>query len=271
MLFRSANPSGGQVVAGSATITTPTAQSMVINQTTSNAIINWNTFSIGANESVRFNQPSASSIALNRVLGNTRSEIFGQLSANGQIFLVNPNGVLMGRGAEISAAGFLASSLGITDADFLAGRYRFTRGPIAGDVINEGSILTPGGYTALLAPNIINNGLISARLGTVALASGERVTLDLAGDGLIRVAVDEAAGVHVGQARRGACARAARHPWQPRHHGVDSERLPDEQQRQLAAAPEQWASGDQHGDPVGHRQLPDCGNARSEHPQLHAV
>ena len=186
------NPTGGQVVGGSATISTPGASSMVIDQTSGKAIINWNSFSIGAGESVRFNQPSASSIALNRVLGNTRSEIFGSLTANGQIFLVNPNGVLMARGAEVSASGFLASSLGITDGDFLAGRYSFTRGAIAGPVINEGSILTPGGHTALLAPNIVNNGLIAARLGSVALAAGDRVTLDFHGDGLLRVTVDEA-------------------------------------------------------------------------------
>ena len=188
-----ANPTGGQVAAGSATIGMPSATSMVIDQTSNKAIINWNSFSIGVGESVRFNQPSASSIALNRVLGNTRSEIFGQLSANGQIFLVNPNGVLMARGAEVSASGFLASSLGISDGDFLNGRYSFTRGAVAGTVINEGTITTSGGYTALLAPDIQNSGLISARLGSVALAAGDRVTLDLAGDGLIRVAVDQAA------------------------------------------------------------------------------
>ena len=114
-----ANPTGGQVAAGNATISTPTASSMVIDQSSNKTIINWNSFSIGVGESVRFNQPSASSIALNRVLGNTRSEIFGQLSANGQIFLVNPNGVFMARGAEVSASGFLATSLGISDGDFL--------------------------------------------------------------------------------------------------------------------------------------------------------
>ena len=188
-----ANPTGGQVVSGQAAINTPTPTSMVIDQASNKAIINWNSFSIGANESVRFNQPSASSLALNRVLGNTGSEIFGSLSANGQLFLINPNGVLMGRGAQISAAGFLASTLGISDSDFLGGRYSFTRGSIAGSVINEGTINTSGGYTALIAPNVENHGLISARLGSVGLAAGDRVTLDFADDGMMRLGVDQAA------------------------------------------------------------------------------
>ncbi len=187
------NPTAGLVVSGQAAISAPTATSLVIDQASNKAIIHWNSFSIGANERVRFNQPSASSVALNRVLGNSGSEIFGALSANGQIFLLNPNGVLMGRGAQISAAGFLASSLGITDSDFLGGRYRFTRGTVARSVINEGSINTSGGYTALIAPHVENHGYISARLGSVVLAAGDRVTLDFTGDGLMRLGVDQAA------------------------------------------------------------------------------
>ena len=114
---------------------------MVIDQTSNKAIINWNTFSIGAGESVRFNQPSASSIALNRVLGNTRSEIFGSLTANGQIFLVNPNGVLMARGYKVAlvtdgrmsgASGAVPAAIHVTPESLVGGPLSRVRD---GDVI----------------------------------------------------------------------------------------------------------------------------------------
>ena len=94
-------PTGGQVAAGAATISTPSANSMVVKQTTDRVAINWQSFNIGHGNSVRFDQPSTTSIALNRVLGNSRSEIFGNLTSTGQVFLVNPNGVLFGAGAQI--------------------------------------------------------------------------------------------------------------------------------------------------------------------------
>ena len=140
-----------------------------------------------------FQQPSASSIALNRVLGNNASEIFGSLIANGQIFLVNPNGILFGRSAQVDVGGLAASTLGITDANFLNGRYSFTNGGSAGSVVNQGTITTLSGYAALLGPQVSNSGVINARLGTVAMAAGDKVTLDMVGDGLISVRVDLAA------------------------------------------------------------------------------
>ena len=186
-------PTNGQVAAGSATISQPNAQTLQINQTSQNVILNWDSFSISADGTVNFLQPGSSSVALNRVLGGSPSEIFGRLTANGQIFLVNPSGVLFGRGASVDVGGLAASTLAIKDSDFLAGRYVFAREGAAGSVVNQGTINAPGGYAALIGPNVANEGLISARMGSVALAAGDRVTLDMIGDGLIRVQVDQAA------------------------------------------------------------------------------
>src|ERR1019366_1386446 len=186
-------PTGGQVAAGAATISQPNAQTLQINQASQKAILNWNTFSIGAGNTVNFLQPGASSVALNRVLGNNPSEIFGNLTANGQIFLVNPNGVLFGPGASIDVGGIAATTLGISNSNFLSGNYVFTNGGSAGSVVNQGTISAPNGYAALMGPSVTNAGLIVARLGSVALAAGNQVTLDMIGDGLISVNVDQAA------------------------------------------------------------------------------
>ncbi len=191
--FAQSLPTGGQVAAGAATISQPNANSLQVNQTTQNAILNWQSFSIGAGNSVVFQQPGASSVALNRVLGNSASQIFGSLTSNGQIFLVNPSGVLFGPSASVSVGGIAASTLGISDADFLAGRYSFSNGGSAGSVVNQGNITTLSGYAALVGPQVSNTGVINARMGTVALAAGNAVTLDMVGDGLINVRVDLAA------------------------------------------------------------------------------
>ena len=180
-------PTGGQVAAGAAVISNPCAQSLRVDQASQNAILNWQSFSIGAGNSVVFQQPSASSIALNRVLGNSASEIFGSLSANGQLFLVNPSGVLFGRGSQIDVGGLAASTLSIKDSDFMSGRYVFTNSGGAGSVVNAGNITTLSGYAALIGPQVSNTGVINARMGTAALAAGDAVTLDMVGDGLISV------------------------------------------------------------------------------------
>ncbi len=99
---------------------------MTVNQTSQNAAINWQTFNIGADQAVVFSQPNASAVALNRVVGSDPSAIFGRLSANGQVFLVNPNGVLFGKGAQVNVGGLVASTLDISDADLMAGRYTFS-------------------------------------------------------------------------------------------------------------------------------------------------
>jgi len=186
-------PAGGQVNAGSAVISTPAAGAMQIDQSTSRAIIDWQSFSIGSAASVRFNQPGASSVVLNRIQGGSASEIFGRLSSNGKVFLSNPNGVLFAPGASVEVGALVATTLSISNADFLADRYTFSNNGSAGAVVNRGSIQTPNGYAALAGPQVSNEGLIVARLGTVALAAGDRVTLNLVDGSLIGVTVDQAA------------------------------------------------------------------------------
>ena len=189
-------PTGGVVTSGAASIS-QAGSAMTVNQSTNAATLNWQNFSIGAANSVQFVQPSASAIALNRVIGNSASEILGNLSANGKVMLVNQNGVLMGAGAQVDTGGFMASTLNIKDSDFLAGRYIFdianNTGGTAGNIINNGRINTPSGYAVLIAPQVTNNGLIAARQGTVAIGAGNKVSLDMVGDGLISIKVDQAA------------------------------------------------------------------------------
>jgi filamentous hemagglutinin family protein len=184
-------PAGGVVAAGAASINTGSSKT-TITQSTQNAVINWLSFNIAPSETVRFIQPDSSSVVLNRVLGADPSNILGGLSANGHVFLVNPNGVLFGKGASVNVGGLVASTLNIADADFMAGKYLFS-GDSSAMVINQGSITADGGYVALLGADVDNQGVIAARLGTVALAAGHSVTLDLVGDGLLTVAVNTGA------------------------------------------------------------------------------
>src|SRR5258708_26231562 len=183
---------GGSVTAGSAAISA-SANKLQIDQFSQKAILQWDTFSIGSSAWVNFSQPSSSAIALNRVAGNNPSEIFGRLTANGQVFLTNPNGVLFAPSASVDVGGLFATTLSIADKDFLAGRYNFYNAGGAGSVITQGTLLTANGYAALAGPQVRTDGVIIARAGTVALAAGDRVSLDMIGDGLISVSVDQAA------------------------------------------------------------------------------
>ncbi|MEJ7807902.1 MAG: filamentous hemagglutinin N-terminal domain-containing protein, partial [Telluria sp.] len=150
-------------------------------------------FNIGAGEAVRFIQPGSDSVALNRVLGSDPSSILGSLTANGKVFLINPNGVLFGKGASVNVGGLVASTLDISDQDFMAAKYRFS-GAGRGAVRNDGALHSAdGGFVALLGADVSNQGLITARLGQVALAAGQAVTLDVAGDGLLNVTVNRGA------------------------------------------------------------------------------
>ena len=182
-------PEGGAVAAGSATISTPTATSMRVEQATDRLIMDWTRFNIAANESVHFQQPSAAAIALNRVSGQEPSAIFGSLTATGQIFLLNPSGILFGPSSRVDVGALTASTLTMTNQDFLNSQYRFTQDPSAANaaVINQGLITAgPGGYVALLGAAARNEGMIQGQLGSIALASGRAATLDLRGDGLIQ-------------------------------------------------------------------------------------
>ncbi|WP_199540970.1 two-partner secretion domain-containing protein [Paraburkholderia kururiensis] len=179
-------PTGGQVSAGSGTISQG-GSTMTVSQGSQSLAINWNSFNVAAPETVNFVQPNKSSIALNRVVGSDPSAIYGKLNANGQVFLVNPNGILFGKGAQVNVGGLVASTQNITDADFMNRNFRFTG--TAGSVVNQGAI--NGDYVALLGGQVSNQGTIAARLGTVALAAGSDITLDFAGDGLIGIKVNQ--------------------------------------------------------------------------------
>ncbi|MDB5764467.1 MAG: hypothetical protein JWQ21_3462 [Herminiimonas sp.] len=187
-------PSGGTVVGGAATVSQD-AQRQVINQGTSRAVIDWQNFSIGAGNSVLINQPNASSIMLNRVVGGNPSTILGSLSANGQVFLVNPFGVYFGAGASVDVGGLIATTMNIRNDDFMAGNYIFSRDASSAarrEVINAGVLKArEGGYVVLAGDYAANSGVIQARLGTAALASGSKMTLDIKGDSLINFTVNE--------------------------------------------------------------------------------
>lgn len=171
-------PTGGAITAGTGAIH-QSSSNMTIDQGSNKLAIDWQGFSIGKNNSVTFNQPSASAIALNRVLGSDPSIIQGALRANGHVFLVNPNGVLFTSTAQVDVGGIVASTLNITNEDFLAGNYRFS-GDSAAAIVNEGRIAAAhGGMVALVAARIVNEGAITAEHGSVLFGAGSKVELDI--------------------------------------------------------------------------------------------
>lgn len=189
-----ANPEGSQVVGGSATIQGEGTPGVTVNQSSDKAIINWQSFNIARGEFTRFNQPSEASVALNRVTGDKNpSSIFGSLSANGRVFLVNPEGFIFGPSARINTAAFLATTHDIKNEDFLAGRYDFNiSGNPRASIINQGTIsVADTGIAALVAPGVRNDGIITARVGKVSLASANAFSLDLYGDNLINFALND--------------------------------------------------------------------------------
>ncbi|HQA83442.1 MAG TPA: filamentous hemagglutinin N-terminal domain-containing protein, partial [Syntrophales bacterium] len=186
-----AAPQGGVVTSGTATIN-QSGHVTNINQATQRAAINWQSFSTRPQETVNFHQPNAAAIALNRVIGNERSILEGALNATGRVFLINSNGILFAKGSTVNTAGFIASTLNLSDEDFTAGNYAFTKNGPTGSVINMGTITAKeGGYVALLGPAVSNQGVIAATKGSVALASGDKVTLNFNGDSLVNVTVDQ--------------------------------------------------------------------------------
>ena len=153
-----AAPTGGAVATGQGTIS-QSGTTTTVSQQSQNLSLNWAGFSIAAGETVRFVQPSSTAVALNRVTGSDPSQIYGQLQANGQVFLINPNGVLFKPGAEVNVGALVASTLNLSDADFQAGHYQFTAGSTTGTVDNQGHLTAAaGGYLALLGPTVSNNG-----------------------------------------------------------------------------------------------------------------
>jgi len=190
-------PQNGTVVKGVAALDYSVPDTLNVNIGSDKVITNWDSFNVGSGKTVNFNRDSSfidsSFIALNRVTGADPSSIFGTINAtNGQIFLVNPNGIIFGSGSHVNAAGLVASTLDISNEDFMAGRYNFYKvDDKNGYIVNKGIIKTskPGGYICLFSQAIDNQGVAIADLGTVALAAGEEITMSLDDKGLISVVI----------------------------------------------------------------------------------
>ena len=182
-----AQPVGPSLVAGQAQVSSFGATTFV-NQSTNKAIINWQDFSVPAGSAVQFNQPSASAITLNRVTGAGISNIDGSIRANGQVWLLNPNGLLFGGGAIINVGGLLAATSDIANRDFEDGLYNFAGG--RGSIVNNGVIkASNGGSVILSAPSVTNRGLIQVSAGHVVLGGTDTFTVDFNGDHLLSYAV----------------------------------------------------------------------------------
>ncbi|MGK0249255.1 MAG: filamentous hemagglutinin family protein, partial [Oleispira sp.] len=186
-----AAPNGGQVVTGKANITQSGATT-TISQDTQNLSLNWNSFDIAPTETVNFEQPSASSIAVNRIVDTHGTQILGRLNANGQVYLINPNGILFGQGAQINVGALVASTLDFDDAKLNDADITFS-GNGTGSIVNQGEINTigEGGYVALLGNTVSNQGDITAPQGTVALGAGSNTTLTFQNNSLIKMQVDQ--------------------------------------------------------------------------------
>ena len=183
-------PVGAEVQSGNVKISGPTQDHMIIDQSSNKSIINWNGFSIHKNGRVDFNMPSSSSSSLNRVTGSTPSTIAGQLNSNGKVLIINPNGVMITKEGVVKTGSFTASTLDIKNEDFLNNKFKFTGNGSSRSVNNKGKIIIgSGGNAALLGGRISNSGIVSAKLGKIALGAGEKITLDFVGDGLMSVTV----------------------------------------------------------------------------------
>ncbi|MEY4469813.1 MAG: hypothetical protein RIT20_154, partial [Pseudomonadota bacterium] len=175
-------PTQGQVAAGIARIGregTASAPVLNIDQSSQRAVINWGTFNVGSSGTVNFNQPNAQAATLNRVRDANPSQIFGKVNAPGQVTFINPAGVYFGKSAVLDVGAVTATTMNQSDAQFMAGKSEFARNGAAGAVVNEGTIRAAlGGYVALLAPQVRNEGLIVAQQGTVVMAGAEAVKLN---------------------------------------------------------------------------------------------
>ena len=180
-------PEGGEVVRGEASMSR-SGQQMTIHQRSDKVGINWQSYRIGEGNSVTYRQPSSSSVALNRVIGTDRSEIYGNLNANGKVFLINPNGILFARSAQVNVGGLLASTRDISDQDFMDGRYRFA-GDSSEQIVNQGHLRSEGGSIVLSGQQVVNEGTIETVGGRTTLAAGQAYTVQLDAAGRMSVQV----------------------------------------------------------------------------------
>jgi filamentous hemagglutinin family protein len=184
-----AGPSGGQVVSGAGQISS-SGNSTTVTQSSQNLSLNWQSFNIAPQETVDFVQPSAAAVAVNHILGNNGTQILGHLNANGQVYLINPNGILFGAGSQVDVGGLVASTLDVSATNSGSTTRSFS-GSGTGSVINEGTITAAnGGYVVLLGNRVNNLGTIVAQLGAVGFGAGSAVTLTFSGDSLVGMQVD---------------------------------------------------------------------------------
>jgi len=184
-------PQGGNVVGGSGTIQQTAANQLTITQATQNLAINWNSFSIGAANVVRFVQPNTSAVALNRVLNGDPSQIYGQIQANGQVVIMSPNGIVFGPNSRVDVNALVATTANISTADFMAGKLLFDQASSDANarVVNQGVItVAQGGFAVLAAAGVANEGRILANGGTVVLGGTKTFAIDFHGDGLLKFA-----------------------------------------------------------------------------------
>jgi filamentous hemagglutinin family protein len=185
-----AGPTGGHVTAGAGKIA-QSGNTTTINQSSQTLALSWQSFDISSQETVTFQQPNAGSLAINRINSSTGSVILGHIDANGQVWLINPNGVLFGAGAQVSVGGLVASTL---DLQGNSGTTAQFRGDGHGSIVNQGTITAAsGGYVAFLGHQVLNEGTISAQLGTVALGAGSAQTLTFSNNHLLHLQVDKSA------------------------------------------------------------------------------
>jgi filamentous hemagglutinin family protein len=184
-----ATPTGGTIVGGSGAISQSGANTTIV-QKSQMLALNWQSFNVGANASVLFKQPSFTSVALNRILDQNPSQIFGHVNANGQIFLINTHGIIFGAGSQMNVGGLVASTLDLTPSDFLANHFNLDAHGGSAGIVNHGTIeAASGGSVSLIGGQVANDGVILANYGHINLDGADRAVLDFDGDGLINVQV----------------------------------------------------------------------------------
>ncbi|HLA72329.1 MAG TPA: YDG domain-containing protein [Steroidobacteraceae bacterium] len=192
-------PTGGAIVQGQGSIAS-SGNTMTIKQTSQRMIADWQTFSVGSDNTVRFVQPSADAVALNRVIGGDPSRILGNLTANGRVYIQNPNGVIFGKGAQVSVGSLVATTMQANSTEFMeTGRLKLSATDGAGAVSNEGTIdAAAGGHVVLAGTNVSNAGTINAPGGTIGLAAGREITIDPTGAGVVSITIPaEAVGAQI--------------------------------------------------------------------------
>ncbi|MBU3617850.1 filamentous hemagglutinin N-terminal domain-containing protein [Polynucleobacter sp. JS-Fieb-80-E5] len=189
-------PSGGLVVGGAASINQTSASKMVVTQTSDKAVVNWQNFNVDVGKTLQFVQPSASSQILNRVVGvSGPSQILGTLTANGQVFIVNSQGIVFGNGAIVNVGGLLATTKDLSPSAFMTGGPLTLNGGSNGSglISNQGSLTATAGFITLVGDQVRNTGTLNAPNGKIALASGDQATLTLSNGQLVQLTIGASA------------------------------------------------------------------------------